>query len=219
MQEFFLTRILRWAGSKMDGYKTRISGVAMILGGNIGLIGIMFPDQGLPQMSVEGAIGLITGGLAVLGIGGKTEKIKTAIEVGSPTIRLISDDKGFTRLPVLAALLLAMVLFAGCATTETPQSLAAKSLLTTRQGIIAAATTVDGLCSQGVMKQQDCDRAAAMYTQAQAAYVTASDTFLLYLQLSDSASLRKFQDAQLTLQALFLDIDGLAKSFKGGTGK
>jgi len=117
----------------------------------------------------------------------------------------------------LGVIALAIVLsLPGCATVETPQSLAAKSLLTTRQGVIAAATTVDGLCSQGVLKQADCDKAALIYIQAQAAYATTSDAFLVYLQLADSASLQKFQDAQLTFQALLLDIDGMAKAFQGG---
>ncbi|MFH1027692.1 MAG: hypothetical protein V1791_06795 [Pseudomonadota bacterium] len=127
-----------------------------------------------------------------------------------------SPGSGGTPAGLGALALVVMLVFSGCATVETPQSLAAKSLLTTRQGVIAAATTVDGLCSQGVMKKADCNQAALIYKQAQAAYATTSDAFLLYLQLSDSASLQKFQDAQLTFQRLFLDIDGMAKAFQGG---
>lgn len=124
-----------------------------------------------------------------------------------------SSGQGGAGLGVLA---LAVILASGCATVETPQSLAAKSLLTTRQGIIAAATTVDGFCTQGLLKQPDCDNASRIYNQAQTAYTTAADAFLLYLQLSNDDSLLKFQEAQFRLQTLFLDIDGLAKSFQGG---
>ncbi|MRR33171.1 hypothetical protein EG829_00525 [bacterium] len=128
------------------------------------------------------------------------------------------NESGRARLPFLAflALLLTACLYAGCATTETPQSIAAKSLLSSRQGVIAAATTVDALCSQGIIGKADCDKAAKTYTQAQAAYNTASDAFLLYIQLSDSASLKRFEEAQTKLLALFLDIDTLSKTF-GGT--
>lgn len=117
----------------------------------------------------------------------------------------------------LGVLALAVILaLPGCATVETPQSLAAKSLLSTRQGVIAAATTIDSLCSQGVMRQADCNQAALIYAQAQASYAATSDAFLLFLQLSDTASLQKFQQAQLTFQALFRDIDGMATAFRGG---
>jgi len=130
------------------------------------------------------------------------------------------SQSGFARLPILFVIsCLFIICLAGCATTETPQSMAAKSLLTARQGVIAAATTADELCIQGVMKQKDCDRAKEIYTQAQAAYLTASDAYLLYLLAADQASLDRFRDAEGRLQALFLDIDGLAKSFQGGTGK
>ncbi|MEA5113035.1 MAG: hypothetical protein VB050_03325 [Geobacteraceae bacterium] len=130
------------------------------------------------------------------------------------------SQSGFAQLPILFFIsVLFICCLTGCATTETPQSLAAKSLLSTRQGVIAAATTVDGLCAQGVVKQKDCDRASGIYSQAQAAYLTASDAFLLYLQISNDISLQKFQAAQSQLQALFLDIDGLAKTFQGGAVK
>lgn len=135
------------------------------------------------------------------------------------------SDGGFIRWGVLSGLLFVAALFlsasglSGCATIETPQSLAAKSLLTTRQGVIVAAGAIDDLCSQGVLRQTDCDNAAVMYTQAQAAYATAVSAFLFYLQVSDSTSLQQFQDAQLALQTLFFDLDTLARSFQGGTGK
>lgn len=127
------------------------------------------------------------------------------------------SQEGRARLPLLAflTLLLTACLFAGCATTETPQSVAAKSLLSARQGVIAAATTVDALCDQGVIGAADCNMAAEKYRQAQAAYNTASDAFLLYIQISDSASQQKFQEAQGTLIALLLDLDDLAKQFGG----
>ncbi len=68
--DFFLQR----SAKKLDGYKTTIGGIGMILTGIIGLAGHYFQDQGLPNMEIDTALTTITGGFAVLGIGGKIEK-------------------------------------------------------------------------------------------------------------------------------------------------
>lgn len=152
----------------------------------------------------------------VLILGGINTLLRFVTKV--PVVWTSGHQQGRARLPLLAflALLLTACLFAGCATTETPQSVAAKSLLTARQGVIAAATTIDALCVQGVIGAADCSMAAEKYRQAQAAYDTSSDAFLLYIQMSDSASLKRFEEAQSTLLALFLDIDKMVSTF-GGT--
>lgn len=115
--------------------------------------------------------------------------------------------------------LAALVFMGGCATdqtaNQTPQAIAAKSLLSARQGVIAAATTADALCSQGIMSQADCDKAKGIYTQAQQAYTTASDAFLVYLVANDEISKKQFEDTQPRLMALYTDINSLVKSFKG----
>jgi hypothetical protein len=105
----------------------------------------------------------------------------------------------------------------GCATTgkqETPQSIAAKSLLTTRQAIIATATTADSLCAQGYLQQDDCTRASYLYIQAQAAYAVASDAFLVYLTAGDAASRQAYDKAFPPLASLFTDLDSLVKTVK-----
>jgi hypothetical protein len=84
----------------------------------------------------------------------------------------------------LVPLLLAISLTA-CATTETPQSITAKSLLSSRQAVIASAATVDTLCKQKVMSMADCMAAKKAYEQFQACYGAASDTFILYVQKGD----------------------------------
>lgn len=120
---------------------------------------------------------------------------------------------------IVPLLVLGMAL-TGCAgiqgTRQSPQAIAAKSLLSTRQGIIAAAMTADTLCTQGAMKQADCDRAEEMYGLAQQAYGTAADAFLVYLVANDELSRQMFQDTQPRLMALHADLDGLVRAIEGG---
>ena len=59
---------------RLDGYKTIIGAMGMILTGIIGLAGHYWPATSLPAMELDAALTTITGGFAVLGIGGKLEK-------------------------------------------------------------------------------------------------------------------------------------------------
>lgn len=81
MQNFILTRVLRFVGRKMDGKKTYFAGTSAILIGVAGLFRVMFPEAiQAPDLTLEQSLGSIISGLAMLGIGGKLEKTKKAIE-------------------------------------------------------------------------------------------------------------------------------------------
>ena len=80
MKNFILTRLLRYIGKRLDGHKTKFAGVGSILYGILGIFGIMFPDSKVVDLSLEQAIGILLGGLAVLGLGGKVEKIKDVLK-------------------------------------------------------------------------------------------------------------------------------------------
>jgi hypothetical protein len=85
MGNLIIGKILRAIGRRFDGHKTTIGGVGMILTGLAGLIGYMFPDQpDLPRMDIEEALLTISGGFAVLGLGGKAEKVKGAVSGNNP---------------------------------------------------------------------------------------------------------------------------------------
>lgn len=132
------------------------------------------------------------------------------------------EPSGFVRLRLLLSLaifavFLALATLYGCATPgkpQTPQSIAAKSFLSSRQAIIAAGMTADTLCSQGVMKQAECDRAGMIYRQAQAAYATASDAFIIAIQTGNAQSWRDYEQTVPRLMALTMDLDSLVKSFR-----
>jgi hypothetical protein len=86
MGNLVIGRLLRWLGGRLDGYKTTIGGVGMILSGLAGLIGYMFPDNpNLPKMEINDVLLTITGGFAVLGIGGKLDKTRGEISTGRPS--------------------------------------------------------------------------------------------------------------------------------------
>jgi hypothetical protein len=88
MQSFFLTRFLRYLGDKTSGYKTyagaagkAVAGIGSIVTGTLGLLGIAYPDQGLPDMDADKAWALIvagfyavSSGLGTVGVGAKLEK-------------------------------------------------------------------------------------------------------------------------------------------------
>jgi hypothetical protein len=84
MKNLLLSKLLGFVGRKLDGYKTKVGGVGLVLVGLIGIVALVFPDQGLPQMELETALTTIASGFAVLGIGGKAEKLKGAIEASAP---------------------------------------------------------------------------------------------------------------------------------------
>ena len=89
MKDFILTRILKWIGGRLDGYKTyagaagkALTGLGTLITGVLGVLGVMFPDQpNLPKMDINAAWGLIgagafaiSSGVASAGIGHKLDK-------------------------------------------------------------------------------------------------------------------------------------------------
>lgn len=81
MKFFFLGKLLAYLGRKTDGYKTKAGGLGLILTGLVGLLGHLYPDQGLPTMELENVVTTVSAGFVALGLGGKAEKLKAALEV------------------------------------------------------------------------------------------------------------------------------------------
>ena len=88
MKNWLINKILGYTGRKLDGKKTYFGGagkilvgISTIIAGVVGLLGTMFPDQGLPAMEYEVAISTmvagfyaVSSGLEGIGIGHKLEK-------------------------------------------------------------------------------------------------------------------------------------------------
>ncbi len=84
MKNWLVDKLLGFVGKKLDGYKTKIGGVGLILVGVVGVIAKLFPDQGLPEMDLDAAIASIAAGVAALGLGHKAEKTRAAVEATIP---------------------------------------------------------------------------------------------------------------------------------------
>ncbi len=81
MGNFVIGQLLRWIGRKLDGHRTAIGGIGLILTGISGGIGYVYPDiEGLPRMDIEVILGFISAGIAIVGGGGKQEKTKDEIK-------------------------------------------------------------------------------------------------------------------------------------------
>lgn len=79
---WFLNFIFKGIANKLDGYKTTIGAVGLILIGVTGLIGTYFPDTHIPAMDTDTALGYIAGGFTALGVGHKIEKNTKITQAG-----------------------------------------------------------------------------------------------------------------------------------------
>lgn len=93
MKIFIIDKFLSWIGTKLDGYKTRLGGLGLILYGVVGLLGKLFPDVGLPQLETTTIIELLFGGTAVVGVAGKADKLTEAIKAAPIEKKQILEEK------------------------------------------------------------------------------------------------------------------------------
>jgi hypothetical protein len=110
--------------------------------------------------------------------------------------------------------LLVLGLF-GCATTETPMSLTAKGLLSGRLTVIGLAQTSDALCTQGIMKQAQCDLAKDSYQKAQAAYKVGSDAMLAWIVTGTDGG-NTAQSSLAAVNSLAGNMQTVVNTFTGG---
>lgn len=80
MKAKILTFALGMLGKKLDGHRTKMAGATFILLGIVGFVGIMYPDQGLPQIGVIEAGAYFATGVGLIGGGGKADKIIAALQ-------------------------------------------------------------------------------------------------------------------------------------------
>lgn len=76
-QNFIGTRILKYIGGKLDGKKTWIGGISLILSALIGLVNIMFPELAISVPNgFEDVLNRFGEGMLGVGIGHKIMKAK-----------------------------------------------------------------------------------------------------------------------------------------------
>jgi hypothetical protein len=75
MKYFITEKVVKFIAHKLDGKKTIIGGLGMILLGLLGVVGDIWPDLGMPKMEFDKAASMIVGGFSVLGVGGKLQKV------------------------------------------------------------------------------------------------------------------------------------------------
>jgi hypothetical protein len=75
MYNWMMDKTIGFVAHKLDGKKTLIGGVGMILFGAVGMIGHYWPDLGLPAMEFDKGANMIISGFVVLGLGGKLQKV------------------------------------------------------------------------------------------------------------------------------------------------
>lgn len=110
---------------------------------------------------------------------------------------------------------LLMFAVAGCATTEAPMSITAKGLLSGRLTTIGLAQTADALCTQGVMKQSQCDMAKDSYQKAQVAYKAGSDAMLAWVVTGADGG-NAAQSSLATVNSLVGNMQSVVNTFTGG---
>lgn len=195
---------------KTDGYKTKIGGVGLILTALLGLASLIWPDQGLPQMSIEAVIGTFSLGMTALGLGGKAEKLKNAISGQSGRITL----EGFL---VFAVFAFALTLAGGCAIQKDSRAtLAAKSLLGTQAVVIGLAQSADDMCQAGTLTQDRCDQVHTIYDQARASYDVAAEMLIIAIESGesqDSPAWANYQVVRTRFSDITSSLQGLATEF------
>lgn len=72
-----------------------------------------------------------------------------------------------------------VILLSGCAAYSAKDS--ARQLKTAQESIVLAARTADNLCTEGVLSQEQCNKAASLYKRSQKIYTNALEFELLYL--------------------------------------
>jgi hypothetical protein len=192
--------------------KTVWTGIA----GLVAAIGGYFTGELDIGVAIQTGIACLLGIFLRAGIAKQGSQDKSAAPVND------GNGSGFAAVSLLmftGALTGFILATSGCAglpgPSETPQSIVAKSLLVSRQGIIAAAETADTLCAQGIMKQEDCNQARNIYEKAQAAYTAASDAFLLSLTTHDA---QDYEAKRARLKIFSADLNILLKKYSASAG-
>jgi hypothetical protein len=83
-------------------------------------------------------------------------------------------------LPSFCTSFLLVFLLISCSTNQLQFS--AKSLKYTQESAVIAASTIDEMCTQGILTQEQCNEASNIYEQAKETYTLALETQLSFIE-------------------------------------
>jgi hypothetical protein len=142
----------------------------------------------------------------------KTELLNPPIATGTAA----NSEAGFAALRLLLplAFLLSFLVMAGCSTLkqDTPQALAAKSLLAMKEAVITVAVTGDRLCKGGTIAPETCQQLAGDYIVAGAAYDLAADALTLALRNNNKQAWLDYQKNQAAFADIYADVMKIGSS-------
>jgi hypothetical protein len=92
-------------------------------------------------------------------------------------------------------------------------AMAAQTLKAAKAAVIASAEAVDGMCSQALISQKDCDRAADIYFKAESAYYTARAALVVGI---DTKDMTDFNTKVADTNELLIRLTDTIARIKGG---
>jgi len=124
-----------------------------------------------------------------------------------------NSDGGFVNLKILLFFVAAgMLVLAGCAgfQDKTLSEKSFQSLSSIRVVAVGVAEVADGLCSQGILEQNQCDEIAKAYESTSTAFDSASDLLAVAIAIDDPEMWNSYQRSFSSFLTVFGELQKIA---------
>ena len=131
-------------------------------------------------------------------------------------------EAGFARISLLriallligGTLLLAPLIGCSALQHKSKEGLATQALLSTQAAVVGMARAADQMCTQGTLKQSECDEVALIYEQAQVSYDLAADMLVVALEADTPEAWQNYQALHDRFFALYTSLNAAAVQFE-----